>query len=80
MKYVLLFIFYMLMTAFLIVERLVKAIATIIIFLWDFKIVKSRYVFWKYIEVPNLLTQDGSSWYFIGIKNYYKLKVGAREI
>lgn len=70
MKYILILIGWIILTVPLIIERSLKVIATILIFLWDFKIVKERYSFWSHIH---LIVPDGSS-NSINTINFIKFK------
>lgn len=51
MKYILILIGWIILTVPLIIERSLKVIASVLIFLWDFKIVKERYSFWSHIHL-----------------------------
>lgn len=51
MKYILILIGWIILTVLLIIERSLKVIASVLIFLWDFKIVKERYSFWSHIHL-----------------------------
>lgn len=77
MKYILILIGWVLLTVALVVERSLKAIASVLIFLWDFKIVKERYSFWYNIHMITPSVDDTGECQvlkFKSLKEFYNVK------
>lgn len=58
MKYPLIFFAMWIATVWLIIERLFKCLLSLLIFLWEFKIIKEQHGFWKKIHYPDLNQPD----------------------
>ncbi len=66
MKPILILILWILLTLYLLIERMAKALITIVILLWDFRIRRERYKFWKTISLLHFE--------FKTMKDYYQFK------
>lgn len=76
MKYILILIGWILLTVALVIERSLKVIASVLIFLWDFKIVKERHLFWNNIHLIRPAVDDSEECQvlrFNSLKDFYNL-------
>lgn len=71
MKYLLLICLYILMTGYLIVERLVKIGVFIFMILWNFKWDKKLNIYWKPVFVVLPAGTQSRVWVYAGLKKYY---------
>ena len=71
MKYLFWFILWIILTAYLIIEVISKGVATTIIFIWDFKIIKNRYWFWDEIDIIVPLLIIPMHYSAKNLKDYY---------